>query len=283
MGSEREDFRADLGKSFFGRKKIVGQRRQVGRFCGRVEKTTKSIGLSYMARRPTVKTGPENPYSYKVVWSDPTKPQVQRLHPYYPMLDGQGVSPNFELEHHGVHLLMGEINEESCAGAIDWILRENFAPTRKKHLTMILCSPGGDLTSCFALIDVMAGSVIPVHTLGIGQIASCGLLLFISGAKGFRTLTPNTSILSHQYSWGAYGKEHELFAQAREYELTTKRMMTHYKRCTGLSEANIRKYLLPPQDIWLSAHEAKTLNVCDRVHNFECVRPEPAKSMKRVG
>lgn len=235
-----------------------------------------------MARRPTVKTGAETPYSYKVVWSDPLKPQVTRLHPNYPMLDPHGA--NFDLEHHGVHLLMGEIDGESCAGAIDWILRENFAPTRKKHLTLILCSPGGDLTACFALIDVMAGSVIPVHTLGIGQIASCGLLLFISGAKGFRTLTPNTSILSHQYSWGAYGKEHELFAQAREYELTTKRMMSHYKRCTGLSEVNIRKYLLPPQDIWLSAHEAKTLNVCDRVHSFELSSPEtkPMK-MKRVG
>ena len=76
--------------------------------------------------------------------------------------------------------------------------------------------------SCFALIDIMKGSRIPIHTVGLGVIASCGLLLFITGEKGKRTLTPNTSILSHQYSWGSYGKEHELFAQVKEFELSTR-------------------------------------------------------------
>ena len=79
------------------------------------------------------------------------------------------------------------------------------------------------------------GQVYPIHTVGLGVIASCGLLLFITGKKGKRTLTPNTSILSHQYSWGNYGKEHELFAQVKEFELSTKRMLDHYKRCTGLT------------------------------------------------
>jgi len=91
------------------------------------------------------------------------------------------------------------------------------------------------------------------------MIASCGLLMFISGTKGRRVLTPNTSILSHQYSWGTYGKEHELIAVEKEYDLTTERMVNHYKKCTGLSEKDIRKYLLPAHDVWLSAKEAKKL------------------------
>jgi len=80
-----------------------------------------------------------------------------------------------------------------------------------------------------------------------------------------RILTPNTSILSHQWSWGAFGKEHELFAQMKEYELVSERMMAHYKKCTGQDEAKIRKFLLPPEDIWLSAKEARKLGVCDSV------------------
>jgi ATP-dependent Clp protease protease subunit len=82
-------------------------------------------------------------------------------------------------------------------------------------------------------------------------------------------LTPNTSILSHQYSWGAFGKEHELFATVKEFDLTTKRMIAHYKKCTGLSEEKIRETLLPPQDIWLSALEAKNLNLCDMVKELK--------------
>ena len=62
-----------------------------------------------------------------------------------------------------------------------------------------------------------------------------------------------------------YGKEHELFATVKEYELTTQRMIQHYKRCTGLNEKQIRQYLLPAQDCWLSAKEAKKLGICDNI------------------
>ena len=71
--------------------------------------------------------------------------------------------------------------------------------------------------------------------------------------------------MSHQYSWGTYGKEHELFSVVHEYELTTARMVDHYKKCTGLNEEQIRQYLLPPQDVWLSSREAKKLGICDSV------------------
>jgi ATP-dependent Clp protease protease subunit len=114
----------------------------------------------------------------------------------------------------------------------------------------------------------MKGSHIPIRTIGLGQIASAGLLMFIAGEKGRRILTPNTSILSHQYTWGAFGKEHELFAQVKEFDLTTKRLITHYKKCTGLDENTIRDKLLPPQDIWLSAPEAKKLGLCDIVKDL---------------
>ena len=129
----------------------------------------------------------------------------------------------------------------------------------------MICSNGGDVPSCFALIDVMKASKIPIHTVGLGVIASCGLLIFIAGQSGNRVLTPNTSILSHQYSWGSWGKSHELFAQVKEFELSTKRMVDHYKKCCGIDEKTVKEYLLPPEDVWLSATEAKKLGLCDKV------------------
>ncbi len=167
----------------------------------------------------------------------------------------------------GLYLLMDVITAESCKDAIEFILKQNAekGTNKQKRLQFMICSPGGDVPSCFALIDIMKGSRIPIHTVGLGVIASCGLLLFITGEKGKRTLTPNTSILSHQYSWGSYGKEHELFAQVKEFELSTERMINHYKKCTGLKESEIREHLLPPEDRWLSAREAKKLGICDKV------------------
>ena len=170
-----------------------------------------------------------------------------------------------ELYKSGIYLFMDVVNPDNCKDVIEFILKQNAEKKRKKRLQLMICSPGGDMPSCFALIDVMKGSRIPIATVGLGMIASCGLLLFITGENGHRVLTPNTSILSHQFSWGSYGKEHELFAQVKEFDLATKRMLEHYKKCTGLDEKQIREHLLPPEDVWLSAKEAKKLGICDTV------------------
>ena len=163
---------------------------------------------------------------------------------------------------------MEDISLSSSKGVVEWIFEANFADERPELLNLIICSPGGDLNAAFAVIDVMRGSAIPVRTIGLGQIASAGLMMFIAGAKGHRLLTPNTSILSHQYSWGAFGKEHELFATVKEFDLTTKKMIEHYKKCSGLPEKKIREVLLPPQDMWLSPQEAKKLGLCDDVKDL---------------
>lgn len=164
---------------------------------------------------------------------------------------------------------MEEVSLNSMRAPIEWILEANFADEKPELLNLIICSPGGDMHAAFALIDVIRGSAIPVRTIGLGLIASAGLLIFLAGKKGYRILTPNTSILSHQYSWGSFGKEHELMAQVKEYDLTTHRMISHYKKCTGLKEENIRKFLLPPQDIWLSPDEALELGICDIVKDLK--------------
>jgi ATP-dependent Clp protease protease subunit len=173
-----------------------------------------------------------------------------------------------EQSKHSFFLLMEEITLSSVKQATEWLFEANFTEERPDMLNMIITSPGGDLNAAFALIDTMRGSAIPVRTIGLGQIASAGLMIFIAGEKGHRVLTPNTSILSHQYSWGAFGKEHELFATVKEFDLTTKKMISHYKKCSGLSEAKIREILLPPQDMWLSPQEAKKLGLCDEVKDL---------------
>lgn len=170
------------------------------------------------------------------------------------------------LNDHGIMVLMDEINHETVKPVIEWILHENHVRKKKhKELLLMICSDGGSIAEAFALIDVMRSSRIPVKTVGLGSIASCGLLIFMAGAAGRRVLTPNTSILSHQFSWESEGKSHELFATIKEFELTQKRMVTLYREATGLEDDVIRKVLLPPQDVWLSAEEALQYHICDAI------------------
>ena len=169
------------------------------------------------------------------------------------------------VEECGIFLLMDEISDSTCKDVIQFIISKNLVKPYPKYLQIVINSGGGDLQAAFAVIDIMKGSAIPVHTVGLGCVASAAIAIFMAGEKGKRVLTPNTSILSHQYSWGTYGKEHDLFATVKEYELTTQRMLKHYKKCTGLTEKKIREHLLPPQDVWLSAIQAKKLGLCDSI------------------
>ena len=171
------------------------------------------------------------------------------------------------LDDHNVFLFMEHFENETVKPVIEFILRKNMMPVAKrpKYLQLVINSPGGEVPSAMALIDVMKGSAIPVHTLGLGQISSCGILTFMAGSKGNRVLTPNTTILSHQYSWGSVGKEHELIAATRAFDLVSEKMMSLYRSCTGLSDKKIREFLLPPQDIWLSAEEAVKHGIADKI------------------
>ena len=183
------------------------------------------------------------------------------------------------LEDHGVHFFNGEVDGGSTGDAIRFILEANLDTScRWEYMTFIINSCGGYLNDGFALIDIMNGSRIPIRTLGIGLIASMGLMIFLAGQRGYRTLTPNTMILSHQYSGATFGKEHELVASREEQDQTTDIVMRHYRRTTGLKDADIKKHLLPPHDVWVTATKAKKLGICDLVKD---VKPHQMKQEKR--
>jgi ATP-dependent Clp endopeptidase proteolytic subunit ClpP len=172
------------------------------------------------------------------------------------------VVPTLASQHY--FLLNKDIEASSCGEAMTFILERNFMKKDKpSEIKLIINSQGGDMTSAFALTDVIEASSIPVWTYGLGSLCSAALTIFIAGHKGKRFITNNTSILSHQFSWGMGGKEHELIASVKEIDLTKRRVFDHYKKHTKQSETNIKKYLLPAEDCWLSAKEAVRYGLAD--------------------
>jgi ATP-dependent Clp protease protease subunit len=187
-----------------------------------------------------------------------------------PDIDTSEKEPSKILQDHGMYVFMDDVDAETIKPVIEWILVENHVTKKKKkELLLMICSRGGCVEEAFALIDVMKASSIPVKTVGLGCIASCGLMLFLAGTKGRRILTPNTSILSHQYSDYGEGKHHELFALHKEYTLVHQRMLEHYREATGLDDDVILNRLLPASDIYLSADEALELGICDYISDLK--------------
>lgn len=167
----------------------------------------------------------------------------------------------------GVLMLMDEVDDDSVQPIIQGIMEYNLMhpDDRPEHITLFINSPGGVASSAYHLIDIMKTSPLPVYTIGIGEVASAGVMILMAGEKGNRMVTETTSIMSHQYSRGIGGKEHEIVAAAKEVSLDSARMMLHYRKCTKKTEAYIRKHLLQQSDCYLTPEEAVNHGICDEV------------------
>lgn len=173
--------------------------------------------------------------------------------------------PGHYLRDCGVLYLHGAFEEETIAPLVAAITEYNLMEeaVRPEQITLIINSPGGVVFWAWQLIDAIKMSEIPVLTLGQGLVASCGVLTLMAGDK--RVVTHNTSIMSHTYSWGSVGKEGELYAKIKEFEMASDRMLTHYRKCTKKSKAYIRKNLLHAHDEWMTPEEAVKHGIIDEV------------------
>lgn len=164
--------------------------------------------------------------------------------------------------------LTGDINinlaTEVCKELISLEYRNNnmneYPPIR-----LIINSGGGDLYATWMVCDIMAGMKTPVQTFGLGQVASGGFIIFMSGTKGLRSATNNTQFMSHRYSMAYEANHANIKSQQPELDRIHSRMINHYKKCTDLSAKVIEKFLLTEHDVWLTAERCKELGICDMI------------------
>ena len=191
----------------------------------------------------------------------PPPPPPPQMMPTPPKQPGEYLRDN------GILFMDKEFNQENCMPLVKMILEWNLMPEdrRPEIIHLYINSPGGYVASAWHLIDTIKQSKIPVYTYAMGMAASCGCLLLMSGEKGHRYVTQNTTVMSHVYSAGSGGKEFDLYARVKSFEQTSRNMVEHYKKCTGKSEEYIRKNLLPAEDVWLSPEEAVKHGVVDHI------------------
>jgi ATP-dependent Clp protease, protease subunit len=167
----------------------------------------------------------------------------------------------------GILYLMGDIDSDSVLPIIASIMEYNLLDDQDKpsHLTLFINSGGGYTSPAYHLIDSIKHSIIPVQTIGMGEVASAALMILMAGSKGKRFATETCSIMSHQYSAGLSGKEHEIYAGTKDMQMESNRMMVHYRKCTKKTEPYIRKHLLPQSDCYLTPEEALKHGLIDGI------------------
>ena len=192
----------------------------------------------------------------------PTPPPPPPMPPQPPKQPGEYSKDN------GILFMEKEFNQENCMPLVKMIIEYNLMPKDKapKTIHLYINSPGGMVDSCMHLIDTIKQSRIPVHTYGMGSIASCGVMLMMSGVKGHRYLTQNTAVMSHEFSGGQKGQYHDMLDSKKHMDRTNEKLLELYIKCTGKSKTYIRKHLLAPKtDHWLTPEEAVKHGIADKV------------------
>jgi len=132
-----------------------------------------------------------------------------------------------------------------------------------KEISFYINSPGGVVTSAFAMYDTMQYIKSKVSTVCIGQAASAGSLLLTAGEPGMRFSLPNSRVMVHQPSGGAQGQATDIEIQAREILGLRKKLNDIYVQHTGQKLAEIEKVM--ERDTFMSATEAQKFGLIDHV------------------
>jgi ATP-dependent Clp protease protease subunit len=142
----------------------------------------------------------------------------------------------------------------------------------KKDIAIYINSPGGVVTSGFAIHDTMQYIRPDITTVCIGQAASMGSFLLAAGAPGKRVALTNSRIMIHQPSGGAQGMAADIEIQAKEILRMRHRLNTLYASYTGKTVEEIERAM--DRDNFLEADEAKAFGLVDEVMDK---RPAPVE------
>jgi ATP-dependent Clp protease protease subunit len=144
----------------------------------------------------------------------------------------------------------------------------------EKDINLYINSPGGEMTTLFAIYDTMQYIKPDVSTIVMGQAASAAAVLALSGTKGKRYALPHARVLLHQPYGGAEGQAVDIEIQAKEitrYRQLLERLISEH---TGQSLEKVAKDT--DRDYILTAEEAKAYGVIDEIITSRGITPELA-------
>jgi ATP-dependent Clp protease protease subunit len=132
-----------------------------------------------------------------------------------------------------------------------------------KDISLYINSPGGVITSLFAIYDTMQYVKPDISTIVMGQAASAAAVLLLAGAKGKRFALPHSRILLHQPHGGAEGQAVDIEIQAREITRSRELLDRLISQHTGQSLEKVTKDT--DRDYILTAEDAKTYGIVDEI------------------
>jgi len=133
-----------------------------------------------------------------------------------------------------------------------------------RDINIYINSPGGDITSLFAIYDTMQFIKNDIATICLGQAASAAAVLLAAGTKGKRLALPHSRVMLHQpYGQVGYGQVTDLELAAKEILRMRDLLEEILARHTGQSIERI--HADTDRDFVIEANEAVEYGIIDGV------------------
>ena len=159
-------------------------------------------------------------------------------------------------------MLCDEINDDTAQIIITELLYLTSVDP-DADITMYINSPGGSVSSGFAIYDTMNFIKPDVSTVCLGTAASMGAFLLSGGAKGKRFILPNAEVMIHQPLGGSQGQATDMQIAMDHMNKTKTKLTKHLAEHTGKDFDTIWKDT--DRDNWMSAEEAVEYGLVDDV------------------
>jgi len=160
-------------------------------------------------------------------------------------------------------VFLGTPIDDSLASLIIAQLLFLEAEDSEKDIFLYINSPGGIITAGLGIYDTMQYIKPDVSTICLGQAASMGAFLLAGGAKGKRSVLPNSRIMIHQPMGGAEGQATDIKILAEEILRMKKQLNTILAKNTGQSIKKIEADT--DRDNYLTSKEAKSYGLIDSI------------------
>ncbi|SDN60314.1 ATP-dependent Clp protease proteolytic subunit [Acetanaerobacterium elongatum] len=160
-------------------------------------------------------------------------------------------------------MLSEEVNDTTASLIIAQLLfLEGADPD--KDIQFYINSPGGSVTSAFAIFDTMRYIKPDVSTICVGLAASAASFLLAAGTKGKRFVLPNSEVLIHQpWVQGIKGQATDIKIHADWLQGTKAKLNRYFSELTGQPIERINQDM--ERDHFLTAQEAKDYGLVDAV------------------
>ena len=137
------------------------------------------------------------------------------------------------------------------------------ADNPEKDIYMYINSPGGLITSGFAILDTMNYIKPQISTICMGQAASMAAILLSAGSQGKRMALENSRVMIHQPLGGAQGQASDIEIHTKEILYLREKLNKILSKNTGQTVKKIESDT--NRDHFMSSEKALKYGIIDKI------------------